>query len=151
MRYGRYILTLHACVLCLFSHVQLFAALWTSACQAPLSMWFSRQECWRRLPFPFSGDLPDPGIKPESPVAPLSPADSLPLSYLERPLKYYFTPTFLLCFFSFLDCLPLCYIFMYVFFPSSPQWKLRELIDTFSVHSCIPKTCVVYDPWWVVS
>jgi len=33
--------------------------------QAPLSMGFSRQECWRGLPFPPPGDLPDPGIKPE--------------------------------------------------------------------------------------
>ena len=27
-----------------------FATLWTVACQAPLSMGFSRQECWSRLP-----------------------------------------------------------------------------------------------------
>ena len=34
------------------------------ACQAPLSMGFSRQEYWGRLPFPPPGNLPDPGIKP---------------------------------------------------------------------------------------
>ena len=34
------------------------------ACQAPLSMEFSRQEYWRGLPFPPPGDLPDPGIEP---------------------------------------------------------------------------------------
>ena len=34
--------------------------------QAPLSMGFSRQEYWSGLPFPPLGDLPDPGIKPES-------------------------------------------------------------------------------------
>ena len=28
------------------SHIQLFATLWTVARQAPLSMGFSRQECW---------------------------------------------------------------------------------------------------------
>ena len=33
-----------ACVLSCFSHVQLFATLWTIAHQAPLSMGFSRQE-----------------------------------------------------------------------------------------------------------
>ena len=33
------------------SHVRLFAAPWTVACQAPLSMGFSRQEYWNRLPF----------------------------------------------------------------------------------------------------
>ena len=33
--------------------------------QAPLSLEFSRQGHWRGLPFPTSGDLPDPGIEPE--------------------------------------------------------------------------------------
>ena len=32
--------------------------------QAPLSMEFSRQEYWRRYPFPSPGDLPDPRIEP---------------------------------------------------------------------------------------
>ena len=45
---------------------------WTVACQAPLSMGFSRQEYW--LPFPSPGDLPDPGIEPGSPAL---QADSL--------------------------------------------------------------------------
>ena len=47
---------------------------WTVACQAPLSMGFSRQEYWNGLPFPSPGDLPDPGVKPGSPVL---QADSL--------------------------------------------------------------------------
>ena len=42
--------------------------LWTAACQAPLSMGFPRQGCWSRLPFPSPGDLPHPGIEPESPT-----------------------------------------------------------------------------------
>ena len=37
---------------------------WTVACQAPLSMGFSRQRYWSGLPFPSPGDLPDPGIEP---------------------------------------------------------------------------------------
>ena len=41
---------------------------WAVACQAPLSMGFSRQEYWSELPFPSPGDLPDPGIKPGSPA-----------------------------------------------------------------------------------
>ena len=41
---------------------------WTVACQAPLSMGFSRQEYWSGLPFPLPGDLPNPGIKPRSPA-----------------------------------------------------------------------------------
>ena len=32
--------------------------------QAPLSMEFSRQECWGGLPFPSPGDLPYPGMNP---------------------------------------------------------------------------------------
>ena len=50
-------------MLSLFSHVQLFATPWTLACQAPLSLGFSRQEYWSGLPFPTPGDLPDPGIE----------------------------------------------------------------------------------------
>ena len=57
---------MYACVLSCFLGVQLFATLWTVAHQAPLSMGFSRQEYWSGLPCPPPGDLPDPGIKPES-------------------------------------------------------------------------------------
>ena len=39
---------------------------WTVACQASLSMGFPRQEYWNGLPFPFTGDLLDPGIKQAS-------------------------------------------------------------------------------------
>ena len=49
-----------------FSHVQLFATLWTVARQAPLSTGFSRPEYWSGLPCPPPGDLPNPGIKPTS-------------------------------------------------------------------------------------
>ena len=45
---------------------------WTVACQAPLSMWFPRQECCSGLPFPPPGDLSDPGI--ESTAFLVSPA-----------------------------------------------------------------------------
>ena len=37
--------------------VQRFATLWTVACQAPLSMAFSRQEYWSGLPFPPPGEI----------------------------------------------------------------------------------------------
>ena len=46
-----------------FSCVWLFGALWTRACQAPLSMRFSRQECWSGLLCPPPGDLLDPGME----------------------------------------------------------------------------------------
>ena len=50
------------------SRVQLFATPWTVAYQAPPSMGFSRQKYWSGVPFPFPGDLPDPGIEPWSPA-----------------------------------------------------------------------------------
>ena len=53
-----------------FSRVWLFAAPWIIAHQAPLSMWFSRQEYWSGLPCPPPGDLADPGTEPESFVSP---------------------------------------------------------------------------------
>ena len=53
-------------VLSRLGHVQLFVTLWTVARQAPLSMGFSRQEYWSGLPCPPPGDLPNPGIEPES-------------------------------------------------------------------------------------
>ena len=52
-----------------------FAAPWTLAHQAPLSMEFSRQEYWSGLPSPSPGDLPDPGIEARSTTL---WADSLP-------------------------------------------------------------------------
>ena len=66
---------MHAYELSHFSRVQLFAAPWTVARQAPLSMGFPRQEYWSGLPFPSLDDLPDPGIKPMSLAL---QADSLP-------------------------------------------------------------------------
>ena len=54
----------------MLSRVWLFATPWTVAHQAPLSMEISRQEYWSRLPFPPSRDLPEPGIKPASPMSP---------------------------------------------------------------------------------
>ena len=57
-------LFVHAKVSC----VRFFVTLWTLALQAPLSMGFSRQEHWSRLPFPPLGDLLNPGIEPLSPA-----------------------------------------------------------------------------------
>ena len=59
----------------LLSCVRLFATPWTAACQAPLSMGFSRQEFWSGFLFPSPGDLPNPEIEPRSPTL---EADSLP-------------------------------------------------------------------------
>ena len=40
------------------------AAAWTVAHQAPLSMGFSRQECWNALPFRSLGIFPTQGLNP---------------------------------------------------------------------------------------
>ena len=50
------------------SRVRLFATPWTVAYQAPPSTGFSRPEYWSGLPFPSSGDLSNPGIKPGTPA-----------------------------------------------------------------------------------
>ena len=65
-----------------------FATPRTIACQAPLSMGFSRQEYWSGLPCPHPGDLPNPAIEPRSPVLKVdsllseSPGKSFPLWWL---------------------------------------------------------------------
>ena len=57
---------------------------WTVACQAPLSMGFSRQEYWSGLPFPSPGHLPDPGIELWSPALQV---DSLPSEPPGKPFR----------------------------------------------------------------
>ena len=56
---------------------------WTIVHQASLSIEFSRQEYWSGLPFPSSGDLPNPGIKYRSPEL---QADSLPSEPIGKPM-----------------------------------------------------------------
>ena len=70
------------CVLSGFSPVQTFATLRTVACQAPLSMGFSIQECWNGLPSPPPGNLPNQGIEPRSPAL---QAESLPVGHQGSP------------------------------------------------------------------
>ena len=66
------------CMCWSLSCVRFFATPWTVTCQAPLAMGFSRQEYWSGLPCPPEGDLPNPVIKPASPVSSALQADSLP-------------------------------------------------------------------------
>ena len=70
-------------VLCLAaSHVLLCVSPWTAARQAPLSVGFSRQEYWSRLPRPPPGELLNPGIEPRSPAL---QADSLQAELSGKP------------------------------------------------------------------
>ena len=73
----------------LVTHVQLFAVPGTMACQAPLSVGFSRQEYWSGLPIPNPEVLPDPGIKPESLVLPALRDRFLPLAPPGKPNSLY--------------------------------------------------------------
>ena len=67
----------------LLSHVQLLPTPWTVACQAPLSMEFSRKEYWSRQPFPSPGYLPNPRIEAGSPAL---QAGSLPSELPGKPI-----------------------------------------------------------------
>ena len=108
------------------SRVWLFAVSWTVACQASLSMVFSRQENWSVLPFPSPGNLPDPEIEPESPAL---QADSLPSEPQGKPkIEYNFH-----YFFTF-------YIIFLLFYISSKDFsklkkKLRRMIfERYTTH-----------------
>ena len=80
-----------ACLLSCFSHVQLFVALWTVACQAPLSMEFSKQEYRNELPLPAPGDLPGPGIEPRSLASPALPVGFFTAAQPENPFFFCLT------------------------------------------------------------
>ena len=68
------------------SHVWLFVAPWTAACQTLLSVGFSSQEYWHEVPFPPPGHLPDPGIESMSLLHLLHwQAGSLPLVPPRKP------------------------------------------------------------------
>ena len=71
-----------------FSHVGLCVTLWGAACQAPLSMGFSRQEYWNGLPCPPPGGLPNPGMEPGSPAL---QADALTSEPPGKPLAQHTT------------------------------------------------------------
>ena len=68
-----------------FSGMQLFATLWITACQPPLSIGFSRQEHCSELPCPPPGDLPNAGTGSTSPGAPALQADTPPLLHSHQP------------------------------------------------------------------
>ena len=71
------------------SRVRLFVTPWTVA-QASPSMGFSRLEYWSGLPFPSPGDLPDPGIEPESLASPALAGGFFTTAPSGKPLKNIF-------------------------------------------------------------
>ena len=78
------------CVTC--SVISDSASPWAVACQASLSVEFSRQEYCSGLPFPSPGDLPDPGIEPRSPAlwagsSPSEPPGKPQRAYTNKKIK----------------------------------------------------------------
>ena len=58
---------------------------WTTACQAPLSTRFPRQEYWSGLPLPSPGDPLNTQKEPETLVSSALQVDSLPLNHWGSP------------------------------------------------------------------
>ena len=67
----------------MLSRVGLFVNPWTITCQTPLSMRFPRQKYWSGFTVPSSGNLPDPGVEPQSLAL---QAHSLPSEPPEKPI-----------------------------------------------------------------
>ena len=91
----------------MLSRVQLSVTAWTVAFQASLSMGFSRQEIWSRLPFPSPENHLDSEIEPGSPAL---QADSLPFELQESPNSFLLNIFFLrvLCYLQTLREFPYC-------------------------------------------
>ena len=78
----------HACMLSCFSPVQLLVTPWTTACQAPLSVRFSRQEYWTGCHFLLQGIFLTQGLNPHLLYLLYWQVGSLPLNHLGGPNLY---------------------------------------------------------------
>ena len=111
------------CVLALvteLSCVWLFVTPWTVACQAPLSIGFSKQKYQSGLPCPPPGNLPNPGIRPGSPAL---QADSSLSKHPGKPI-YIYMYLYIHIFFRFLSliCYYKVYLYLYMsIFPCAVQ------------------------------
>ena len=113
------VIRVHACVcVCVLSHSVVSDWLSVTPCsvahQAPLSMGFPRQGYRNGLPFSPPGDLPDPGIKPMSPVSPALQVNSFILSHLGSPVyrhihTYVYTYIYIHYIYSFTYSFPLSF------------------------------------------
>ena len=79
----------HTYVCVMLSHFQLFVTPWTTACQVPLSMAFSRLGYWNGLLFPPPRDLPDPRTEPASPESPALSGGFLTTELPGKPHTYH--------------------------------------------------------------
>ena len=95
-------------------------------------MGFPRQEDCTELPLPLSGDLPNPGIEPASPLSPALQVDCLPAKASRKPFE------------ALIVSLKNHFLFIYLFLKPTKHpsvclvlaWQLR-IGATFGVH-----------PWW---
>ena len=71
----------------MLSRVRLFVTAWTVTRQAPLSMEFSRPECWNLLPYSTPGDRPHPRDQIGLVYVLLWQEDFLPLRHLGNPKR----------------------------------------------------------------
>ena len=85
------VLTTGCAVLSRFSHARPSATPWSVAHQAPLSLGFSRQEYWSRLPRPPPGHLPSPGIELASLKSPALAGWFFTTSTTGKPLNHWTT------------------------------------------------------------
>ena len=111
---------------------------WTVACQAPLSMGFSRQDYWSGLPCPPPEDLPHPGIEPASITSLLDWQEgSLPLAPPGKPYVFIYCSPFKVI--TKLD-LPVVYnIFLYlIYFIHSSLYLL--ILYKYLIPPCFPLT-----------
>ena len=96
------------------------------ACQALLSMEFSRQEYWSGLPFPSPGDFSDIGIKPRSPAL---QTDSLPS---EPPGK----PNMCLMYVHILST----FLYMYTYTHTHTIFQLGHLLKLLHTQNCLSQS-----------
>ena len=88
---------------------------WTLACQAPLSMGFSRQGYWSGLPFPTLGDLPDQRSNSRLSFLLHWQVDSLPLHHLGSPEAWLHSYSYhiYVCLLNILCCSPVSFLVLF--------------------------------------
>ena len=107
----------------------------TVAHQAPLFMWFSRQEYWSGLLCPSPGDLLDSGIKLASLVSPALQADSLPLNHWGSQRQIYCRLNSLLY-----------YLYFSSYFQRSKNYTCNILFSSVQFSSVTPLCPTLCDP-----
>ena len=118
-------------------HAQMCPTLWDpvdySPHQIPLSMEFSRQECWSVLPFPSSGHLPDPGIIAVFLHFLHWQMDSLPTELPRKPRFHIYMLIYKIFFFCFLK---------FILWKVNPVWCSR----TGSMVQFVQETLLTWSP-----